>query len=188
MKIAFAEMEQEGRERLGLFNGHVEVHRAADMRYGEQVFEIVVPLDGMDWEAPNAASHIEMLFHNRHKLLYTYSLPDQDVVVVNARVSVIGQLGAARTQIALATIPPVPPKGRRRIHLGDWTEVPVFDFGRLAPEQPLTGPAIVESETTTVVLGSDDRARFDARGWLDIAITAERGGASSHRPGRISEK
>jgi N-methylhydantoinase A len=188
LKIAFAEMEQEGRERLGWFNGQVVVHRAADMRYGEQVFEIVVPLDGIDWEAPDTASCIEMLFHNRHKLLYTYSLPDQDVVVVNARLSVIGQLAAAGTQTAPAETPRAPPKGRRRIHLGGWTEVPVFDFGRLAPDQPLSGPAIVESETTTVVLRRGDHARFDARGWLDIRVTAGREESSSLRPNHISTK
>jgi N-methylhydantoinase A len=188
IKIAFAEMEQEGRERLGWFTGQVVVHRAADMRYGEQVFEIVVPLDSIDWESSNAASCIEMLFHNRHDMLYTYSLPDQDVVVVNARLSVIGQLAAAGTQVALAETPRAPPKGWRRIHLGGWTEVPVFDFGRLAPGQPLIGPAIIESETTTVVLREDDRARFDARGWLDIAVTAGRGEISPSWSGDISKK
>jgi N-methylhydantoinase A len=35
------------------------------------------------------------------------------------------------------------------------------------------GPAIVESDTTTVLLLPGDAARMDARGWLDIAVPKE---------------
>jgi N-methylhydantoinase A len=35
------------------------------------------------------------------------------------------------------------------------------------------GPAIVESDTTTVLLLPGDRARMDARGWLDIALPGD---------------
>ncbi len=45
---AFADMETEGRARLSWFGGEVATVRSADMRYGEQVFEIPVGLDGVD--------------------------------------------------------------------------------------------------------------------------------------------
>ncbi len=32
------------------------------------------------------------------------------------------------------------------------------------------GPAIVEAETTTVVIGAKDRLTVNALGWLDIAV------------------
>ena len=32
------------------------------------------------------------------------------------------------------------------------------------------GPAIVEAETTTVVIGARDRVTVNALGWLDIAV------------------
>jgi N-methylhydantoinase A len=53
--------------------------------------------------------------------------------------------------------------------------VPVFRFEALAPDQALSGPAIVESATTTVLLRPGDAARMDGRGWLEIAVP--RGGA-----------
>ena len=37
----------------------------------------------------------------------------------------------------------------------------------------IEGPAIVESDTTTVLLLAGDRARMDARGWLDIALPGD---------------
>ena len=44
----FAALEAEGRRRLGRFDGTVDVRRSLDMRYGEQIFEITVSLDGVD--------------------------------------------------------------------------------------------------------------------------------------------
>jgi N-methylhydantoinase A len=46
----------------------------------------------------------------------------------------------------------------------------VFDFAALGAGQELRGPVIVESDTTTVLLRAGDEARFDARGWLDVAV------------------
>ena len=67
---------------------------------------------------------------------------------------------------------PAPPRGERRIYLGDWKSVPVYDFERLAPEQAIAGPAIIESAMTTVLLRPHDRAQVTAHGWLDIAVPA----------------
>ena len=170
LQAAFAAMEREGRERLGWFDGEVTVRRSADMRYGEQVFEIAVPLDAMDWTAPTLAADIEAAFHARHESLYTYSQPDQDVVLVNARASIVGRLPPASGVSGRTATVPAAAKSRRRIHLGAWTDVPVFDFGALAAGQHIAGPAIIESDTTTVLLRGGDTAHFDARGWLDLTV------------------
>jgi N-methylhydantoinase A len=136
------------------------------MRYGEQVFEIAVPLDGV----PSNRAAIEEAFHTAHERLYTYALRDQDVVLVNAGVSVIGRLAAAPVAVRETGAPLAAPKSRRRVFLGSWSEIPVYDFAALAPDQTIAGPAIVESDTTTVLLRSSETARFDPRGWLDIAL------------------
>jgi N-methylhydantoinase A len=46
----------------------------------------------------------------------------------------------------------------------------VFEFGALAAGQDIAGPAIIESDTTTVLLRGGDTARFDVRGWLDLTV------------------
>jgi N-methylhydantoinase A len=166
LEAAFTAMEQEGRSRLAWFGGEILVRHTADMRYGEQVFEINVPLDGI----PRTRSAIEDAFHAAHERLYTYALRDQDVVLVNAGVSVIGRLPTAPVATHDAGGVPAPLKSARRVMLDGWTEVPVYDFAALAPGQEITGPAIVESDTTTVLLRSKEAARFDPRGWLDISL------------------
>ena len=167
---AFAAMEQEGRARLAWFDGAVAVRRSADMRYGEQVFEIAVDLDGLDWGAPDLAAQIEAAFHRAHETLYTYALRDQDVVLVNARASVIGRLPGASVGVGGAKSGAAAPKGRRRIWLGEWADIPVFEFAGLGAGQTLAGPAIVESDTTTVLLRSGESGELDGRGWLVITL------------------
>ena len=54
--------------------------------------------------------------------------------------------------------------------MGDWIDVAVYDFGSLAAGQTVTGPVIVESDTTTVLLRAGEAARFDPRGWLDVTL------------------
>jgi N-methylhydantoinase A len=175
LQASFTAMEAEGRARLAWFDGAVSLHRSADMRYGEQVFEIAVKLDDLDWDAADLGQVLSERFHAAHEALYTYALRDQEVVLVNARLSAIGRLAPIAAAVEATHGSAMPPKGQRMVYLGGWTEVPVFDFLALGADQVIAGPAIVESDTTTVLLRPTDSARFDARGWLDVAVADPRG-------------
>jgi N-methylhydantoinase A len=168
----YAELEAEGRARLAeaSFDGAVRNQRSADMRYGEQIFEISVDLAGIDWQSPELLQQLADAFHRRHEQLYTYALRDQEAVLVNARVAVIGELPSPPREPDLPARPPAAPVGRRRIYLGDWQPVPVFELEALAPGQAIEGPAIIESATTTVLLRPGDLARTSSIGWLDITV------------------
>ncbi|MBV8616114.1 MAG: hydantoinase/oxoprolinase family protein [Acetobacteraceae bacterium] len=182
LRAAYEALEAEGRARLPQFTGTVARRRAADMRYGEQVFEVTVDLDGLDLARPDAARAVAEAFHARHAALYTYAMREQEPVLVSARLSVIGKLAdapsprppPARGGGEESKPPPLAGggwgKGRRVWMNNAWSDVAVFDFAALAPGQTLHGPAIVESETTTVLLRAGDTGRFDARGWLGIEV------------------
>jgi N-methylhydantoinase A len=170
-KQLFAEMEAEARTRLAAsFDGPVRLQRSVDMRYGEQIFEINVPLDDVDWEVENPLPQIVERFHRRHEALYTYAMRDQEAVLVNARIVAIGVLPGLPQEPKIPAARATPPRGERKIYLGGWLTVPVFDFDALAPSQAIAGPAIVESAMTTVLLGPRDRATVTPHGWLDIAV------------------
>src|SRR5438132_13932115 len=144
VKQLFEEMQAEGLVRLrASFDGPVRTARSADMRYGEQVFEIAVPLDGVDWEAADPLPQIVERFHRRHEELYTYALPDQETVLVNARVAVAGVLSALPQEPDLPEAPPAGPRSERRTYLDGWLSAPVYDFAALAPAQTVAGPAII---------------------------------------------
>src|SRR3954468_23789361 len=60
VRALFAELEQQAAGRLrGWFSGPVRIERSAEMRYGEQIFEIDVSLDGLDWDAVDLVDQIE---------------------------------------------------------------------------------------------------------------------------------
>ncbi|MDI4233750.1 hydantoinase/oxoprolinase family protein [Bradyrhizobium sp. Arg237L] len=172
VRAIFAYLEREATSRLkSWFGGDVAIERSAEMRYGEQIFQIDVPLNGLDWTSENIVDRIEERFHRRHEELYTYSSPDQEAVFVNARVAAVGAVPSvgqvARGQKTLA---PCRPKGSRKAFFGEWREVEVFDADQLRPGNKIDGPAIVEAETTTVVVGEGDQIEVNDLGWLDIRL------------------
>jgi N-methylhydantoinase A len=179
LRRLFARMEKQARRRLGTFHGEVRIQRAMDMRYGEQVFEITVPLDGVDLDSADPLKEIVERFHQRHEALYTYSMRDQEVVLVNARVAAIGTLPELPREPALASRPPSAARSRRRIYLGAWQDVPAYDLDALAPGQVVAGPAVLEAATTTVLLRASDRATVTPLGWLDIALEGSRRDATA---------
>jgi N-methylhydantoinase A len=172
LRRIFAEMEADGRARLAAarFEGPIRVRRSADMRYGEQIFEIAVDLDKVAWEQDDLVPQMAAAFHERHEELYTYSLRDQEAVLVNARVAAIGELPALPSEPPRSAATASSPQSHRRVYLGAWTEVPVFGFDELAVGQIVEGPAVVESSTTTVLLRAGDRAQATPLGWLDILV------------------
>jgi len=168
---------------------HLDVVRSLDLRYGEQIFEIDVPLDGIPLEAEDLMDRVVERFRRRHEELYTYSAPDQEVVLVNARLAVIGRLASlpvepvlepreAHTRTAPPGAPASPgaaprgrePRGTRRIYLGGWRDVPVQRWDEIAAGALIEGPAIVESEATTVLVRTEERVRVTPHGWLDVTV------------------
>ena len=116
IRSIFAELEHEATGRLrAWFDGPIAVQRAAEMRYGEQIFEIDVPLDDIDWSAPSLVRDIEDRFHRRHEELYTYASRDQDVVFVNARVGAVGAVPRAEQPELPAATAVCAPRGNGRL-------------------------------------------------------------------------
>src|SRR3989449_762985 len=132
LRKLFATLERQGPKRLTSFDWPVQGRRALDMRYGEQIFDIQVDLDGVDLQAGDLLDQAAERFHRRHEELYAYSAAGQEVVIVNARVAVVGALpvlpagAGAIGRSAAASSPP------RRVWLGDLVEVPLHRLEMLA--------------------------------------------------------
>jgi N-methylhydantoinase A len=168
----FAQLEQQATGRLrSWFGGIIAVERSAEIRYGEQIFEIDVALDDVDWDAASLVDQIEDRFHRRHRELYTYASRDQEVVFVNARVAAVGEVSQRGQPARVAPVAKAcAPRTTRSVFFGGWREVPVYALDDLEPGHAFAGPAIVEAETTTVAVGPQDRLTVNALGWLDISV------------------
>ena len=171
VREVFSEMELEGRSRLKeAFDGDVSISRSADMRYGEQIYEVDVSLDDVDFSDDDLMKSISDRFHKRHEELFTYSLPDQDAVLVNGRLAAIGALPDLPQEPKTEARAESGHRTTRKIFLAGWVDAPVFNLEELVPSQKIEGPAIIESSTTTVVLRSDDKAEVTDNLWLNILV------------------
>ena len=173
LRIMFDSMESEGRARLaqvGELAEGVEIIRTLDMRYGEQIFEISVPLNSIDYVADDMIERIEQAFHARHEELYTYSSPEQEVVLVNVRLSVVGLMKAIPAEPTEDATQSAVPIAERHVYIGEWLDVSVYDMDTLNAGQRINGPAIVESRTTTILLVGGDSTTVTETGWLDIDV------------------
>ena len=95
-------------------------------------------------------------------------------MLVNARLAVIGRLPPMHPPEAVAGGIPAAAFATRRAQIeGVEQELPVFEFAALAAGQEIAGPAIVESDTTTVLLLAGDTARMDGHGWLAMVLPGD---------------
>ena len=173
VRTLFLEMELEGRERIarsGNLIKRTDLVRSLDMRYGEQIFEISVPLKDIDLDAGDLIEQVIAAFHARHEELYSYSIPEQEVVLVNLRLSVVGVMNAMPAELPVTAAYELQPKSQRRVYLDEWADVPVYNLDGLGAGMRVSGPAIIESRTTTILLLADDHATVTGTGWLDIEV------------------
>ena len=131
-----------------------------DCRYLKQYHEVsfVVPQALVD--AGNADGIAEA-FHTEHNRLYGYSLAEQQVPVeiINLRVQAVGRTEkpAHRAEPYAGRDPSAALKGRRAVYIpetNDFQEVPVYDGHNLHHGNRITGPAMIEEETTAIFVSA----------------------------------
>ena len=64
-------------------------------------------------------------------------------------------------------------KGLRNIYLSGWSEAPVYEISDLLPGSSVNGPAILESDFTTVLVEPGDVAAIDSYGGIELRVSLE---------------
>jgi N-methylhydantoinase A len=139
----------------GVPRERIALHFTADLRYVGQFNEVEVTRD----------ADMVGAFHARHDALYGYSMPGAPVELINLRVSARGETDKPRLEESEpgGEDPSAALKGRREAYFdGDFVEVPVYDGLALVHGNAVSGPAIVEQPTTTIVVPGDFDLRCDA--------------------------
>ena len=153
----------------GFRDDGTEILRSVDMRYRYQVNEINVPVPGRE---PVGDADLEQLYA-RFDDFYEQSFgqgagyPEAGREMLSLRVTAIGKL--ARPAVHKSNAAPGDPREARKEarqayfeEYGDFASTDVYDFGRLSPGAGITGPAIIETPVTTIVVNPNDRAEMDA--------------------------
>jgi N-methylhydantoinase A len=144
---AFEQMERRAREELG----DPVLERASDMRYRGQSFELTVS-DGQS-------------FHDAHERRYGYRLDDEEVELVNARVTATVE----RERPPLRDEPGEgdAQAGSRRASVdGGWVDLAVYDRDRMGAGSRVEGPAIVELRESTCLVRAGWAGAVDEAGTL----------------------
>jgi N-methylhydantoinase A len=154
MERVYGELEAEALATLaseGVPRERVELIRSVDLRYVGQFNEV---------EVPRAED-----FHERHEALYGYSMPGAPTELINLRLSARGITDKPKLQGSApgGEDPAGALKGHRDAYFdGGFEHVPVYDGLRLVNGNVVSGPAIIEQPTTTIVLPPDFDVRCDA--------------------------
>ena len=181
---AFAPLETAGRQWLknqgiDAAGAEGELIRSADLHYRNQGYELTVPVpEGR--LSTDAVAQAVGAFHELHKRLYTYNMPDIPVQLVNLRVTAVGQLPRPKAA-EVGTSAGAPAALSRRavtFRRGEpELDTPVYGREQLLGGASLEGPAIIEQADTTTVLWPGFTARVDRHGSIVIEAVA-RGGTN----------
>jgi N-methylhydantoinase A len=153
----YGEMRRKAVETLlseGIPQNKIVISFTADVRYVGQFNEVEVPVASEEW-APHTIERLVRDFHRRHEALNGYRMASAPVEIVNLRV--VGTGIVEKPEFLKAASPdhplPVTPIGSRRAFFDEGlVDVPVYDGLQLTAQSRITGPAIVEQATTTVVV------------------------------------
>ncbi|MGM8887155.1 hypothetical protein ACS8FD_14620, partial [Psychrobacter sp. 1U2] len=169
-------LEQDGIAKLkedGFSDEDIEIERAMEMRYVGQVHEcnVIVPNGNID---SNAAEDILQAFHKRHKELYTYDERDSAVELVNVEVSIIGkvnkpELPTLDTQVGSVESAKVDERKMIHDHTYQWMQTPIYDGNKLGAGAVVTGPALIEEPTTTIVVKPNWQADLHQSGTYKLS-------------------
>ena len=153
----YHEMEDEALaafEKIGIDQKDVKFRRTIDMRYIGQFHEVEVDVDGGDFNSDCLVKATED-FSAKHNELFTFAMPWKGVELLTLRVK-------ATTPNAPIKLPEIPSGGLdaspakksvRPCYFGDgFVDVQVYDGSKLAADNEISGPAIIEETTTTVVI------------------------------------
>ena len=148
---------------------NIKIVRSVDMRYRYQVHELNVPFPSSTSEiTQEAMEHLYAQFDALYEKAYgpgsAYREAGREIIIF--RVTAIGELQRPKIESAgrRDTNTDQAIKGKRDVYFEEYRNfVPtaVYDFERLNPGSEISGPAIVETPVTTVVVNPPDRAALD---------------------------
>lgn len=173
MDAQFAALEAQGQEQLAGIGEAVEnvrITRYAEMRYQRQEYTIKVKLPAQIV----STEEMRELFNAAYGRRYGHVSKNMAIDVLMLRVVVEGRTARPQTRDSGRTATAAPKATSRPI----WFEATgtvdcqVWQREMLPVGHRITGPALVEEEASTTVIGPGDSARIDERGNIVIQLGA----------------
>ena len=132
-----------------------------DLRYAGQQWTLCIDI------ASPAPAAIRAAFETEHRRLYGHAPEQGRIEVVNLRVAAVGLTPRDQHLPAQPGRAAARPERYRPVWLDEvhgTRDTPIYAGAALRPGHELTGPAIVDEATTTLLVGVGDRLRVTASG------------------------
>ncbi len=169
----YADMEAGALQSMGNESGdQVTFTRVADFRYRGQGYEIQTTISGGPYGDASRAA-FEDAFHAAYEKIFGRRVENVPIELVNLRLFARGR----QHQVRIVSVAPkkgeVPAKkGDRPVYFGEASNfVPcaIYDRHKLRPGEAVEGPAILEEDDTSVVIGPSARGVVDES--LNVIVT-----------------
>ncbi|WP_439485316.1 hydantoinase/oxoprolinase family protein [Blastomonas fulva] len=132
-----------------------ETHFIAEARYEGQAWEIDVPLPNTDFASDRAIADFRTRFEAEHLRLFTIVDPASDIELIGlrARVQCSARDGASDFRLAMHQAERRE-AGTREVYFAGsgWCSTAVWRLEAIGPDLKIDGPAIIESDFTTIVV------------------------------------
>ena len=179
LEAAFRRLEDEARTVLadtGLPLERATVRRLADGRFLGQGFDLVVALpDGPYGPGEATRRRLSAAFETAYREKFSLTPPDVPVEFINVRIAVRAPVAGADVVVkgSIGGDAAGAGKGTRPAYFpeaGGFVETTVYDRYRLRAGDELTGPAVIEEEGSTLVVGPGGRATVAASGNIVVTL------------------
>ncbi|MGE7915480.1 hydantoinase/oxoprolinase family protein [Lysinibacillus xylanilyticus] len=144
-----------------------------DLRYKGQEHAVKLNASNIVINEEKLGNLVEA-FHIKHKQAFSFDLPNTSIELVNLHLTIYGKDEAVQfkeldfSHIDTTTCI----KGKRNLYVKEtgWVEVNVYNQQKLVPGNVISGPAIVENPTSTVVISEKQSIEIDKYGNLIVEM------------------
>jgi N-methylhydantoinase A len=185
LEAAFRRLEDEARGVMadtGLKLESATVKRLADGRFLGQGFDLVVDLPDGPYDGSDAArARLTAAFETAYREKFALTPPDVPIEFINIRVAVRAPVSTEAAVGVPGETPARRATGERRdavkgtraayfLESRGLVDTTVYDRARLSAGDEVRGPAVVEEEGSTLVIGPGGVARVAASGNLVVTL------------------
>jgi N-methylhydantoinase A len=178
LEAAFRRLEDEARRVMadtGLKLEMATVKRLADGRFLGQGFDLVVDLPAGPYDDSDESRwRLTGAFETAYREKFALTPPDVPIEFINVRVAVRAPVAGAEVTVhGESTGAGRALTGQRPAYFREregFVETAVYDRARLAPGDEVHGPAVVEEEGSTLVVGPGGTARVTASGNIVVTL------------------
>ena len=177
MRQVYRDITSEARDMLsrsGIPQENWNFRYYLDIRYGNQAYELTVPVESSEIEEGTLDAIAER-YHAQHFTTYDYNAPDEPIQLVNMRASAIGKFGADFIAPRISSAngsKDISPRSHREVYFKELgqTSCPVYDRGDLSAGAEIEGPAVIQESSSTVIVYPGQRAAATEFGTIEITI------------------